>query len=71
MAQLLNLNKTRIMKPEQIKKIRLELKLSQEAFSKKLGVSFQSVNRWERGICRPSGLALEKLQKISKIKPLN
>ncbi len=49
---------------EEIKQIRNRLGVSQEAFAQMLGVSFGSVNRWERGACKPSPLALGRIEKI-------
>ena len=42
-----------------IKSLRKELKLSQEKFASKLGVSFTSLNRWENHKTMPSALALQ------------
>ena len=39
---------------EKVKKVRLQLFLSQEKFAKQLGVSFATVNRWEKGVCEPN-----------------
>ena len=39
---------------EKIKQIRQQRFLSQEAFAKKLGVSFATVNRWESGKTKPT-----------------
>ena len=39
---------------DEIKAIRQECFLSQEAFAKELGVSFATVNRWETGRTRPT-----------------
>lgn len=47
-----------------IRKIRLELGLTQEQFAAKLGVSFPTVNRWENQKSKPSPLALQKLEKL-------
>lgn len=47
-----------------IKQIRLRLGLSQEALAHKIGVTFQTINRWERGLNKPSPLALEKIRKL-------
>ena len=35
---------------EKVKSARLQLFLSQEKLAKELGVSFATINRWERGI---------------------
>ncbi len=48
------------MKPfsEQVKAVRIALKLSQEELAHALGVSFATVNRWENGKTEPSKMAL-------------
>ena len=43
------------MNPEQIKRLRTRLQLSQQAFAAALGVSFATVNRWENGKAKPQG----------------
>jgi DNA-binding transcriptional regulator YiaG len=40
--------------------------LSQEKFAAKIGVSFATVNRWEKGHSNPSPLAIEKVQGMLK-----
>ena len=47
---------------ENIKKNRRESNLSQEAFAERLGVSFQTISKWERGECYPD---IEMLPKIA------
>ncbi len=42
---------------ERVKTVRAQLKLSQEEFAHKLGVSFATINRWENGSYNPSRLA--------------
>ncbi|WP_413162098.1 helix-turn-helix domain-containing protein [Capilliphycus salinus ALCB114379] len=42
--------------------LRQRLGLSQEKLAAKLGVSFQTVNRWERGHTQPSQLALHAIK---------
>lgn len=49
---------------QQIRKLRLEMGLTQEQFAVRLGVSFPTVNRWENQKAKPSPLALQKLQKL-------
>jgi len=39
--------------PEKVKAVRLQMFMSQEKLAKELGVSFATVNRWERGLCEP------------------
>ena len=55
------------MDPERIKKIRLSLGWSQERLARELGVSFSTVNRWERGRTSPSPLAEKSLEKLDMI----
>jgi HSP20 family protein len=58
------------MEGERIRKLRLQFGLSQERFARLLGVSLQTVRRWESGLTRPlpiMSLKLEELQRqISK-----
>ena len=49
---------------ENIKKFRKEKDITQEQFAEMLGVSCQSVSRWESGICYPD---IELLPTIAKI----
>lgn len=52
-----------------IKSIRVQLGLTQEQFAQKLGVSWATVNRWERHKSNPSPLALQKLRRlVTKLK---
>lgn len=53
------------MGPDEIKRLRTSLSWSQERLARELGVSFSTVNRWERGKSRPSPLALLTLHKLS------
>ena len=39
---------------EKLQIVRKQLFLSQEALAKELGVSFATVNRWEKGKCEPN-----------------
>ncbi|MDX6270022.1 MAG: putative transcriptional regulator [Acidobacteriota bacterium] len=48
-----------------IKKLRSKLGLTQEQLAKALGVSWITVNRWERKKCSPSPLAVEKLRDLA------
>ncbi len=48
----------------EIKLIRDRLKLSQEAFARLIGVSMQTVNRWENGRFKPSLMAMEKINTL-------
>ena len=47
---------------EDIKALRQECLLSQEAFAKELGVSFATVNRWEKGKTQPTYKTLRTIK---------
>jgi len=51
---------------EKVKHARNILCLSQEKLAAKLGVSFSTVNRWEKGHAMPSYLAQEKFFLLCK-----
>lgn len=61
------------MKSEHVRELRLELGLSQERFAQLLGVSLQTVRRWEAGLTKPLpiiNLRLEELeQKMASARP--
>lgn len=46
-----------------IRELRQRLNLSQERFAQQLGVSFQTVNRWESGKANPSPMATQLIKK--------
>jgi len=48
--------------PEQLKFIRKKRGWSQEELARNLGVSLNTVQRWEMGKNRPSKMAIEKLR---------
>lgn len=50
--------------PAAIKALRLRLGETQKAFADRLGVSFASVNRWERGHTVPQGAAALALRRL-------
>ncbi len=52
------------MNPKEVKEIRMFLGYSQEKLARELGVSFCTVNRWERGRTNPSPMASEKLKEL-------
>lgn len=56
----------RVPTPDEIKALRKQLGLSQEALAEKLGVSFSTVNRWERGHRAPTKLALLRLEALAR-----
>ena len=47
-----------------VRETRQRLKLSQVKFAEKLGVSFQSVNRWENGRTMPLPVALKQIEQL-------
>jgi len=53
---------------QKIETVRITLNLSQERLAKELGVSFATVNRWEKGHSEPSYLAQEKFEEFCKEK---
>lgn len=51
---------------EDIKKIRLKAFMTQEVFAKELGVSFNTVNRWETGKQKPSIKFMKRIDDYCK-----
>ena len=49
---------------ERIKELRKRLGLTQEAFAEKLGISVNTVRRWEYGKTKPSRMAQKLLKEI-------
>ncbi len=49
-----------------IKRVRQNSLLSQEAFAQALGVSFTTVNRWESGKSKPSYKAMKNIDEYCK-----
>lgn len=47
---------------ELVRETRQRLGLTQEQFALKLGVSYQSVNRWENGRTKPLPIALKLIE---------
>ncbi|VEU81591.1 helix-turn-helix transcriptional regulator [Mycoplasmopsis arginini] len=58
--------KEKVNYPEMIVLLRARMNISQEKLASKLGVSFQSVNRWENGKYEPTKLAKVKLKELFK-----
>src|SRR5437667_1269719 len=52
------------MTPGQIKGIRNQLQMSQQAFAVALGVSFATVNRWENGKAKPQKDRLTRIKAL-------
>lgn len=49
-----------------VKEIRKRLELTQVQFAESLGVSFQSVNRWERSKTKPLPIVLKQIKVMVK-----
>ncbi|MEI7556776.1 helix-turn-helix transcriptional regulator [Candidatus Chlorohelix sp.] len=49
---------------ELIKEFRQRTGLTQEKFAAKLGVTFPTINRWEKGHTKPSPLALKQVEDL-------
>lgn len=52
------------MRPDQIKQIRRQLKMSQQAFASALGVSFATVNRWENDKAKPQSDRIQRMKAL-------
>ncbi len=57
--------KTPVFKPVQIKKIRERVKVSQPSFAMYLNTSQSTVQKWEAGTKKPSGMALKLLDIVN------
>ncbi len=49
-----------------VRETRHRLGLTQLQFAQKLGVSFQSVNRWENGRTQPLPIVLKQIEEVVK-----
>src|SRR3989304_194187 len=49
-----------------VRKLRLELGLSQERFARLLGVSLQTVRRWELGLSKPLPIISVRLEELQR-----
>ncbi len=54
------------MEDKGVKKLRLQFGLSQERFARLLGVSLQTVRRWESGLTRPLPIISLKLEELQR-----
>jgi len=52
--------------PEQIRALREQTRMSQAVFARHLNTSLSTVQKWEAGEKRPSGLALKLLDVVSR-----
>jgi putative transcriptional regulator len=54
------------MKPHQIKRIRESQRVSQPVFARYLNTSESTIEKWETGAKKPSGMALKLLAIVEK-----
>jgi len=54
------------LKPQQIKRLRLRFHVSQPIFARYLNTSESTIEKWETGAKRPSGMALKLLAVVEK-----
>ena len=54
-----------------VKELRTEMRLTQEQFAAKIGVTFSTVNRWENGKGKPSPLAMKQIEELYQKKHNN
>ena len=54
------------LKPQQIKKLRERLQVSQPVFARYLNTSESTIEKWETGAKQPSGMALKLLAVVQK-----
>ncbi|HET6217225.1 MAG TPA: DNA-binding transcriptional regulator [Acidobacteriaceae bacterium] len=54
------------LKPKEIKKLRERYKVSQPVFARYLNTSESTIEKWETGAKRPSGMALKLLSVVEK-----
>lgn len=52
------------MSGEEIRELRTSLHLSQEAFAKEVGVTLNTICRWENGHMHPNQLAVRAIQVV-------
>lgn len=56
------------MSGEEIRELRLALKMSQEAFAKEVGVTLNTICRWENGHMHPNQLAVRAIEMVKNKK---
>src|SRR5580700_2342128 len=54
------------MEPERIKRIRERQRVSQPVFARYLNTSESTIEKWESGVKKPSGMALKLLDIVEK-----
>lgn len=56
--------KEKLNYPTLLREVRKQLGISQEDLARELGVSFNSINRWENGKVAPSKLAQNQIEAL-------
>ncbi|MBP2196810.1 helix-turn-helix domain-containing protein [Pantoea cypripedii] len=54
------------LQPSEIKRLREKLKVSQPVFARYLNTSVSTIQKWETGMKRPSGMSLKLLSVVQK-----
>lgn len=49
-----------------VRELRRRVGLTQEKFAARIGVTYPTINRWENGRARPSPLALQRLEDLTR-----
>ncbi|MDL1888688.1 helix-turn-helix transcriptional regulator [Nitrospirales bacterium NOB] len=49
-----------------VRELRRRVGLTQEKFAARIGVTYPTINRWENGRTRPSPLALQRLEDLTR-----
>ncbi len=61
-----------MLNPDQIKKLRMRLKLTQPQFAELVGIkNVPTISRWENGRVQPSGAALRVMEMIAEQKRIS
>ena len=55
---------THVDVPVLVRELRQRTGLTQEKFAARLGVTFPTINRWEKGRSKPSPLALKRIEEL-------
>ncbi|MDZ7955859.1 helix-turn-helix transcriptional regulator [Nostoc sp. DedQUE09] len=66
----MTIKKPLLIKQPEVGKLIRELRgitgLTQEQFTASLGITYSTVNRWEKGHAKPSSLAMQKIEGMLK-----
>ena len=63
--QEIKMPKVKILKSNEIKRIRMSVKVSQVVFAKLLNISPETIRKWEQGDRHPTGASLKLLNLVS------